>query len=159
LIALTPSGHILGLARILSGQARFSARRGPNCRAIIPPAGGGWTEPALFEWELRAESCTDEQNKTDVSLNRRSGQETRVSAGERGYPFAQMTKCPRVACCAYRVHSSRMRHYATRCNGERRNATSWDRTHCGYPAAPISLIAEHNTVGVRPRNAARHRDA
>ena len=31
----------------------------PNCRAIIPPAPGGWSEPALFEWELTAESWTD----------------------------------------------------------------------------------------------------
>lgn len=31
-------------------------RSGPKCRAIIPPAKGGWSEPALFEWELRAEA-------------------------------------------------------------------------------------------------------
>jgi hypothetical protein len=30
-------------------------RSGPKCRAIIAPAKGGWSEPALFEWELEAE--------------------------------------------------------------------------------------------------------
>jgi mannose-6-phosphate isomerase-like protein (cupin superfamily) len=37
----------------LSGQDK------PKCRAIIPPAAGGWSEPVLFEWELTAESWTD----------------------------------------------------------------------------------------------------
>jgi mannose-6-phosphate isomerase-like protein (cupin superfamily) len=29
---------------------------GPNCRTIIAPVETGWTEPAIFEWELKAES-------------------------------------------------------------------------------------------------------
>ena len=33
---------------------------GPRCRAIIAPVETGWTEPAMFEWELKAESWTDE---------------------------------------------------------------------------------------------------
>jgi mannose-6-phosphate isomerase-like protein (cupin superfamily) len=42
-------------------QAGFVPRSGsPNCRSIIAPTPGGWTEPALFEWELRAEAWTDE---------------------------------------------------------------------------------------------------
>jgi mannose-6-phosphate isomerase-like protein (cupin superfamily) len=35
-------------------------RDGPSCRAIIAPAETGWTEPAMFEWELKSESWTDE---------------------------------------------------------------------------------------------------
>jgi mannose-6-phosphate isomerase-like protein (cupin superfamily) len=33
--------------------------KSPKCRVIWPPTKGGWTEPALFEWELSAESWTD----------------------------------------------------------------------------------------------------
>jgi mannose-6-phosphate isomerase-like protein (cupin superfamily) len=32
----------------------------PRCRVILPPSPGGWTEPAVFEWELNAESWTDQ---------------------------------------------------------------------------------------------------
>jgi mannose-6-phosphate isomerase-like protein (cupin superfamily) len=46
----------------------FVARSGlPNCRSIVAPAPGGWTEPALFEWELRAESWTDEHPHTEYN--------------------------------------------------------------------------------------------
>jgi mannose-6-phosphate isomerase-like protein (cupin superfamily) len=31
----------------------------PRCRTIIPPPQGGGLEPAMFEWELTAESWTD----------------------------------------------------------------------------------------------------
>jgi mannose-6-phosphate isomerase-like protein (cupin superfamily) len=34
--------------------------KGPNCRTIIAPVETGWTEPAIFEWELKAESWTDQ---------------------------------------------------------------------------------------------------
>ena len=33
---------------------------GPKCRTIIAPVETGWTEPAIFEWELEAESWTDQ---------------------------------------------------------------------------------------------------
>ena len=33
---------------------------GPNCRTIIAPVETSWTEPAIFEWELKAESWTDQ---------------------------------------------------------------------------------------------------
>jgi hypothetical protein len=39
----------------------------PNCRVIIPPAEGGWPEPALYEWELRAESWTDQHPHSDTT--------------------------------------------------------------------------------------------
>lgn len=31
----------------------------PKCRAIIPQTSTGWTEPVIYEWELRAETWTD----------------------------------------------------------------------------------------------------
>ena len=43
-------------------------RSGPKCRAIIPPAKGGWSEPALFEWELRAEAWTDEHPHSEYNF-------------------------------------------------------------------------------------------
>jgi hypothetical protein len=33
---------------------------GLRCRTIIAPVETGWTEPAIFEWELKAESWTDQ---------------------------------------------------------------------------------------------------
>jgi quercetin dioxygenase-like cupin family protein len=49
-------------------RVEFVARSGPNCRTIIPPQQGGWTEPAVFEWELRAESWTDEHPHTEYNF-------------------------------------------------------------------------------------------
>jgi len=43
-------------------------RSGPKCRAIIPPTKGGWSEPALFEWELRAEAWTDEHPHSEYNF-------------------------------------------------------------------------------------------
>lgn len=40
----------------------------PKCRAIRPPVAGGWTEPALFEWELAGESWTDEHPHTEYNF-------------------------------------------------------------------------------------------
>jgi mannose-6-phosphate isomerase-like protein (cupin superfamily) len=41
-------------------RTELSGRDKPKCRVIMPPLQGGWSEPALFEWELTAESWTDE---------------------------------------------------------------------------------------------------
>ena len=41
---------------------------GPKCRVILPPAQGGWSEPALFEWELTAESWTDEHPHSEYNF-------------------------------------------------------------------------------------------
>ena len=49
----------------------YVGREGPNCRAIIPPARGGWSEPAIFEWELRAEEWTDEHPRKNQPRKRR----------------------------------------------------------------------------------------
>lgn len=39
-----------------------------KCRVIVPPTPGGWTEPAFFEWELTAESWTDEHPHTECNF-------------------------------------------------------------------------------------------
>jgi len=39
-----------------------------KCRVIQPPAPGGWSEPALFEWELTAETWTDEHPHTETNF-------------------------------------------------------------------------------------------
>lgn len=49
-------------------KAEFVPRSGlPNCRPIIAPAPEGWTEPALFEWELRGEAWTDEHPHSEYN--------------------------------------------------------------------------------------------
>ena len=48
-------------------KGEFVERNGPNCRTIIPPTSGGWTEPAVFEWELRGESWTDQHPHTEYN--------------------------------------------------------------------------------------------
>ena len=40
----------------------------PKCRVIRPPVAGGWSEPAMFEWELTAESWTDEHPHTEYNF-------------------------------------------------------------------------------------------
>jgi mannose-6-phosphate isomerase-like protein (cupin superfamily) len=47
---------------VLSGQSK------PKCRVIIPPAVGGWSEPVLHEWELRAESWTDQHPHSEYNF-------------------------------------------------------------------------------------------
>ena len=39
----------------------------PRCRAIVPPTPGGWTEPVIHEWELRAETWTDWHPHTEYN--------------------------------------------------------------------------------------------
>jgi mannose-6-phosphate isomerase-like protein (cupin superfamily) len=46
----------------LTGQHR------PKCRVIRPPVQGGWSEPAIFEWELTAESWTDEHPHSEYNF-------------------------------------------------------------------------------------------
>ncbi|HEY0339207.1 MAG TPA: cupin domain-containing protein [Steroidobacteraceae bacterium] len=40
----------------------------PNCRPIVAPTPGGWTEPAIFEWELRGEAWTDEHPHSEYNF-------------------------------------------------------------------------------------------
>jgi mannose-6-phosphate isomerase-like protein (cupin superfamily) len=46
----------------------LSGNKNPKCRAIIPPVQGGWSEPRLFEWELTAESWTDEHPHSEYNF-------------------------------------------------------------------------------------------
>ena len=49
-------------------RADLIGRDRPNCRVIIPPTKGGWSEPALHEWELRAESWTDQHPHSEYNF-------------------------------------------------------------------------------------------
>jgi len=49
-------------------RADLSGDDKPNCRVIIPPAEGGWSEPVLYEWELRAESWTDQHPHSEYNF-------------------------------------------------------------------------------------------
>ena len=75
----------------------------PKCRVIIPPAPGGWSEPALFEWELTAESWTDEHPHSEynfviegqlfvesggITVEANAGDVVRVPAGSAGRYWA-----------------------------------------------------------------------
>lgn len=40
----------------------------PKCRTIIAPTPGGWSEPALFEWELAGESFSDEHPHSEYNF-------------------------------------------------------------------------------------------
>jgi mannose-6-phosphate isomerase-like protein (cupin superfamily) len=40
----------------------------PKCRVIRPPVQGGWSEPAIFEWELTAETWTDEHPHSEYNF-------------------------------------------------------------------------------------------
>jgi len=81
----------------------LSAGQQPGCRVILPPMPGGWTEPAMFEWELRAESWTDEHPHSEynyvlegqlfvesggVTVEAHSGDLVRVPAGAVGRYWA-----------------------------------------------------------------------
>jgi len=46
----------------------LSGRDEPKCRTILPAAPGGWSEPALFEWELTAESWSDQHPHSEYNF-------------------------------------------------------------------------------------------
>ena len=48
-------------------RTALQAHDKPRCRVIMPPVPGGWSEPALFEWELTAESWTDEHPHSEYN--------------------------------------------------------------------------------------------
>jgi mannose-6-phosphate isomerase-like protein (cupin superfamily) len=41
---------------------------GPACRTLLPAPAGGWTEPAIFEWELRGESWSDRHPHSEYNF-------------------------------------------------------------------------------------------
>lgn len=80
-----------------------SGRGKPKCRTIIAPLPGGWSEPALFEWELTAESWSDEHPHSEynfviegqlfvesggVTVEAQAGDVVRVPAGAVGRYWA-----------------------------------------------------------------------
>lgn len=80
-----------------------NADQNPKCRVIVPPASGGWTEPAMFEWELKAEAWTDEHPHSEynfviegqlfvaaggVTVEAHAGDVVRVPAGSVGRYWA-----------------------------------------------------------------------
>lgn len=49
-------------------RTSLSGRDEPKCRVILPAARGGWSEPVLSEWELTAESWTDEHPHSEYNF-------------------------------------------------------------------------------------------
>jgi mannose-6-phosphate isomerase-like protein (cupin superfamily) len=49
-------------------RTELDGRDKPKCRVIRPPLQGGWTEPALFEWELSGESWTDQHPHSEYNF-------------------------------------------------------------------------------------------
>ena len=49
-------------------RTEFADPKNPKCRAIIAPEPGGWSEPRMFEWELKAESWTDEHPHSEYNF-------------------------------------------------------------------------------------------
>jgi hypothetical protein len=58
------------MAKVANTPTKFSRTEltghdEPKCGVIVPPAQSGWSEPMLFEWELAAESWTDQHPHSD----------------------------------------------------------------------------------------------
>src|SRR6516162_4360108 len=81
----------------------LTGRDEPKCRVILPQARSGWSEPVLFEWELTAESWTDEHPHSEynfviegqlfveaggVTVEAQAGDVVRVPAGAAGRYWA-----------------------------------------------------------------------
>jgi quercetin dioxygenase-like cupin family protein len=81
----------------------LNERNDMKCRVIRPPVEGGWSEPAMFEWELTAEAWTDEHPHSEynfvlegqlfvesggVTVEARQGDVVRVPAGAVGRYWA-----------------------------------------------------------------------
>lgn len=49
-------------------RSEFRDDIGVKCRTIWPATPGGWSEPALFEWELTAESWTDQHPHSEYNF-------------------------------------------------------------------------------------------
>jgi mannose-6-phosphate isomerase-like protein (cupin superfamily) len=75
----------------------------PKCRVVTPPEQSCWSEPVLFEWELSAESWTDQHPHSEynfviegqlfvesggVTVEAQAGDVVRVPAGAVGRYWA-----------------------------------------------------------------------
>jgi mannose-6-phosphate isomerase-like protein (cupin superfamily) len=80
-----------------------SRDEGPACRTLLPKTAGGWSEPVIFEWELRGESWADEHPHCEynfviegelfvesggVTVTARTGEVVKVPAGVAGRYWA-----------------------------------------------------------------------
>jgi len=84
-------------------RGKLRGRDEPKCRAITPATRGGWTEPVLSEWELTAESWSDQHPHSEynfviegkvfvesggVTVEAKAGDVVRVPAGAVGRYWA-----------------------------------------------------------------------
>ncbi|HEX3847459.1 MAG TPA: cupin domain-containing protein [Steroidobacteraceae bacterium] len=84
-------------------RAEMRGEERPRCRVIMPPMKGGWSEPAMFEWELSSEAWTDEHPHSEynfvieghlfvesggVTVEARAGDVVKVPAGAIGRYWA-----------------------------------------------------------------------
>ena len=96
------------MAKVATTPTKFSRTEltghdEPKCRVIVPPAQSGWSEPVVFEWELTAESWTDQHPHSEynfvidgqlfvesggVTLVAQAGDVVRVPAGAIGRYWA-----------------------------------------------------------------------
>jgi ethanolamine utilization protein EutQ (cupin superfamily) len=84
-------------------RTELTGRGEPKCRTIMPAVQSGWSEPVLFEWELTAESWTDQHPHSEynfviegqlfvesggVTVEAQAGDVVRVPAGAVGRYWA-----------------------------------------------------------------------
>jgi mannose-6-phosphate isomerase-like protein (cupin superfamily) len=84
-------------------RTELTAHDEPKCRTITPPAHSSWSEPVLSEWELTAESWTDQHPHSEynfviegqlfvesggVTVEAQAGDVVRVPAGAVGRYWA-----------------------------------------------------------------------
>jgi mannose-6-phosphate isomerase-like protein (cupin superfamily) len=84
-------------------RADLTGEDEPKCRVITPPVQRGWSEPVLFEWQLTAESWTDQHPHSEynfviegrlfvesggVTVEAQAGDVVRVPAGAVGRYWA-----------------------------------------------------------------------
>jgi len=84
-------------------RTELTGREQPKCRVVTPPENSGWSEPVLFEWELSAESWTDQHPHSEynfviegqlfvesggVTVEAQAGDVVRVPAGAVGRYWA-----------------------------------------------------------------------
>jgi ethanolamine utilization protein EutQ (cupin superfamily) len=84
-------------------RADLTGHGEPKCRVITPPVQRSWSEPVLFEWQLTAESWTDQHPHSEynfviegrlfvesggVTVEAQAGDVVRVPAGAVGRYWA-----------------------------------------------------------------------
>ena len=84
-------------------RAELTGRDEPKCRTIMAPVQSAWSEPVMFEWELTAESWTDQHPHSEynfviegqlfvesggVTVEAQAGDVVRVPAGAVGRYWA-----------------------------------------------------------------------